>query len=215
MNNKLLKENYEDIRKALYIIDMNNGFVNFGSMANPEYKNLVPHQLLMIEKFRKENQLVNFVLEGHDKFAKEFNNYPKHCILGTEEAELIPEFSSEQNKDMTKTYYKNSINGMLNKRLQEDIKKLKNLKEVVIEGVCADLCVMDFARTYSRYIDEINKDLKIFVVENAIDTYDAPDHNREEWLEISKKVMKQAGVLLVTDIEDLERKEKKLELTFK
>lgn len=215
MKNYLFKEKYEDIKKALYIIDMNNGFVNFGSMANQEYKKIVPYQLKMIDKFRREKQLVNFILEGHKEDATEFNLYPKHCIMGTDEASLIPELIGEQNKDRTEVYYKNSINGMLNPKLQDDIKKLKNLKEIVIEGVCADLCVMDFARTYSRYLDEINKEAKIFVVENAIDTFDAPNHNRVEWLEIARKVMEQAGIIIVPDIEDLERKEKELKLTLK
>lgn len=215
MKNDLFKEKYEDIKKALYIIDMNNGFVNFGPMANQEYKKIVPYQLKMIDKFRREKQLVNFILEGHKEDATEFNLYPKHCIMGTDETSLILELIGEQNKDRTEVYYKNSINGMLNHKLQDDIKKLKNLKEIVIEGVCADLCVMDFARTYSRYLDEINKEAKIFVVENAIDTFDVPNHNRVEWLEIARKVMEQAGIIIVPDIEDLERKEKELKLTLK
>ena len=209
------KETYKNIRKALYIIDMNNGFVNFGNMANPKYNELVNEQLKLINKFRKENQLVNFVLEGHTTDSIEFDSYPSHCVLGTKEVELIPEFIDEQNKENTRTYYKNSINGMLNRNLQDDIKNQDNLNEIVIGGVCADLCVMDFARTFSRYLDEINRRAKIFVVENTIDTYDSLEHNREEWMDIAKKVMTQAGIIMVPNIEELERKEKELGLILK
>lgn len=215
MDRKSKKEVYENIRKALYMIDMNNGFVNFGNMANPKYNELVNEQLKLINKFRKENQLVNFVLERHTTDSIEFDSYPSHCVLGTKEAELIPEFIDEQNKENTRTYYKNSINGMLNRNLQDDIKNQDNLNEIVIGGVCADLCVMDFARTFSRYLDEINRRAKIFVVENTIDTYDSLDHNREEWMDISKKVMTQAGIIMVPNIEELERKEKELGLILK
>ena len=215
MDRKSKKEVYENIRKALYMIDMNNGFVNFGNMANPKYNELVNEQLKLINKFRKEKQLVNFVLEGHTTDSIEFDSYPSHCVLGTKEAELIPEFIDEQNKENTRTYYKNSINGMLNRNLQDDIKNQDNLNEIVIGGVCADLCVMDFARTFSRYLDEINRRAKIFVVENTIDTYDSLDHNREEWMDISKKVMTQAGIIMVPNIEELERKEKELGLILK
>lgn len=202
-----MKKN-EEFKKALYMIDMNNGFVNFGAMANPKYNELVPEQLKMIEKFRKENEMVNFILEAHDENAIEFKNYPAHCIKGTKEAELIPEFINEQNKENTRTYYKNSINGMLNRNLQKEIKTLKNLREIVVEGVCADLCVMDFARTYLRYLDEINKEATMFVVKQAIDTFDAPGHNREEWINIACKIMEQAGAIVVENIEELEEKEK-------
>ncbi len=215
MDRKSKKEVYENIRKSLYMIDMNNGFVNFGNMANPKYNELVNEQLKLINKFRKENQLVNFVLEGHTTDSIEFDSYPSHCVLGTKEAELIPEFIDEQNKENTRTYYKNSINGMLNRNLQDDIKNQGNLNEIVIGGVCADLCVMDFARTFSRYLDEINRRAKIFVVENTIDTYDSLDHNREEWMDIAKKVMTQAGIIMVPNIEELERKEKELGLILK
>lgn len=215
MDRKSKKEVYENIRKALYMIDMNNGFVNFGNMANPKYNELVNEQLKLINKFRKENQLVNFVLEGHTTDSIEFDSYPSHCVLGTKEAELIPEFIDEQNKENTRTYYKNSINGMLNRNLQDDIKSQDNLNEIVIGGVCADLCVMDFARTFSRYLDEINRRAKIFVVENTIDTYDSLEHNREEWMDIAKKVMTQAGIIMVPNIEELERREKELGLILK
>ena len=215
MDRKSKKEVYENIRKALYMIDMNNGFVNFGNMANPKYNELVNEQLKLINKFRKENQLVNFVLEGHTTDSIEFDSYPSHCVLGTKEAELIPEFIDEQNKENTRTYYKNSINGMLNRNLQDDIKNQDSLNEIVVGGVCADLCVMDFARTFSRYLDEINRRAKIFVVENTIDTYDSLEHNREEWMDIAKKVMTQAGIIMVPNIEELERKEKELGLILK
>ena len=205
----MTKEDVEFL-KALFIIDMNNGFVNFGPMANPKYNDLVPEQQALIEMFREEDELVNFILENHDKNALEFVSYPEHCVEGTEEAKLIPEFQDEENKDNTRTYYKNSINGMLNRTLQYDIKTLEKLKMIVLAGVCGDLCVMDFGRTLLRYLDEINHDLKVFVVKSCIDTFDAPGHNREEWLEIAYKVLEQAGAVVVEDVEDLKGKVKQL-----
>lgn len=205
----MTKEDVEFL-KTLFIIDMNNGFVNFGPMANPKYNDLVPEQQALIEMFREEDELVNFILENHDKNALEFVSYPEHCVEGTEEAKLIPEFQDEENKPNTRTYYKNSINGMLNRTLQDDIKALEKLKMIVLAGVCGDLCVMDFGRTLLRYLDEINHDLKVFVVKSCIDTFDAPGHNREEWLEIAYKVLEQAGAIVVEDVEDLKGKVKQL-----
>ena len=205
----MTKEDVEFL-KALFMIDMNNGFVNFGPMANPKYNDLVPEQLALIEMFRDEDELVNFFLENHDKKALEFVSYPEHCVEGTEEAKLIPEFQNEENKPNTRTYYKNSINGMLNRTLQDDIKSLKKLKMIVLAGVCGDLCVMDFGRTLLRYLDEINHDLKVFVVKSCIDTFDAPGHNREEWLDIAYKVLEQAGAVVVEDVDDLKGKVKQL-----
>ena len=204
--------NYEEVEKVLYNIDMNNGFVNFGPMANPKYNGLVKEQLKLIEKMRKEKGIVDFILEGHTEDALEFKTYPKHCILGTSEAELIPELINEQHKINTYTFYKNCINGMLNLEVQEQIKRLKNLKEIIYSGVCADLCVMDFARTNARFLDQINKKVKLFVVKSTIDTFDAPNHNRQEWNEIALKVMEQAGIEVVENVDELEKREKQLGL---
>jgi len=206
------KLNYEEVEKVLYNIDMNNGFVNFGAMANPKYNELVPQQLKLIEKMRKEKGIVNFILEGHNEDALEFKTYPKHCILRTPEAYLIPELINEQDKLNTYTFYKNCINGMLNLEVGEQLKQLKNLREIIYSGVCADLCVMDFARTNARFLDQINKDVKLFVVKSTIDTFDAPGHNREEWLNISYKIMQQAGIEVVENVEHLIEREKQLGL---
>lgn len=204
--------NPDEVEKTLYVIDMNNGFVNFGTMANPAYNSLVPEQLRMIEKIRREKGQINFILEGHREDSLEFKNYPEHCIIGTKEAELVPELLPEQSKVNTNTYYKNCINGMLTGEVGKELEKLKKLREVVFEGVCADLCVMDFARTYARYLDQINKEVKLFVVKNAIDTFDAPGHDRREWLDIAYKVMAQAGIEVVESFEQLEDREKTLGL---
>ena len=206
------REKYERISKILFMIDMNNGFVNFGPMANPKYNELVPEQLRMLEKFRREKQQIDFILEGHSPTANEFKTYPPHCIIGTQEAEVIPEFKDYLTLPNMKVFYKNSINGMLNLSVQEQLRMLKDLREIVIEGVCADLCVMDFSRTCARYLDEIDKDTKLFVVRNAIDTYDSPEHNRDEWIEIAEKVMTQAGIIVVDNIEQLEKKERQYSL---
>lgn len=202
----------KEYRKALYNIDMVNGFVNFGPMANPNYNNLVKEQLKIMEDFRKENEGIFLVGEGHTKNALEFKSYPEHCVLGTEEAEFIPEITPYRELPTTRIYRKNSINGILIDDVRRDIQEMKNLKEVVFMGVCEDLCVMDFARTYARYLDEINHEATLYVVANTVDTFDAPNHNRTEWKKIARMVMEQAGITYVENYEELKEKEKTLGL---
>lgn len=204
-----LLKNY---KKALYMVDMNNGFVNFGAMSNPEYNKLVPEQQKLIGKMRREEELVTFILEGHTEDSIEFDNYPGHTIIGTKEAELIPEYKDEPEKENTLVFYKNCINGMLNRQLQDIIAQLENLKEVIFSGVCTDLCVLDFARTLARFLDEINHRAKLFVVKSTIDTYDAPGHNRDEWTRMALMFMEQAGIEVVENVEHLEEREKSLGL---
>ena len=202
----------EEYKRALYNIDMVNGFVNFGPMANPNYNNLVKEQLKLMEDFKKEKEGIFLVGEGHLENALEFKNYPKHCVLGTDEAEFIPELKPYIQLPNTRIYRKNSINGMLNNQVRKDIVAMKNLKEVIFMGVCEDLCVMDFARTCARYLDEINQEATLYVVANTVDTFDAPNHNRLEWKKIARMVMEQAGITYVENYEELKEKEKTLGL---
>lgn len=200
-----MKNNYT---KLGVVIDMNEGFVNQGAMANPTYNKLVPEQLRVIDKVRSEGGEIMFINEGHNPNSVEFNTYPAHCILGTPEVELIPELKPELEKEDTEIFHKNCINGMLNRNVQDRIAQLEYVKEIILMGVCADLCVADFGRTLARYLDQLDREVKIFVVESAIDTFDAPGHNREEWMKVAKMFLEQAGIIYVADSNELEKQEK-------
>lgn len=199
--------------KAIYNIDMVKGFVDFGAMANPMYRALTAEQLNIMFDLAHDNEALNFIGEGHEEAATEFLTYPKHCLLNTPEAEFIEEFKPFLELPNTRTYRKNSINGMLNNHVRKDLKDMKNLKEIIFMGVCEDLCVMDFARTCARFLDEINRKVNLFVVANTVDTFDAPNHNREEWKKIARMVMEQAGITYVENYEELKERERVLKLT--
>ena len=198
---KKLERMKEDIKakqlseytKAIYNIDMVKGFVDFGAMANPMYRVLIAEQLKIMFDLVPDNEALNFIGEGHKKDATEFKPFLE-----------LPN---------TRIYRKNSINGMLNEEVRKDLEDMKNLKEIIFMGVCEDLCVMDFARTCARYLDEINRKVNMFVVANTVDTFDAPNHNREEWKKIARMVMEQAGITYVENYEELKERERVLKLT--
>ena len=206
------KKNLEDFKRCVYNIDMVEGFVNIGAMSNKDYNLLVPAQKEIMDDIRKDDELITFIGEAHEENAQEFKSYPPHCEVGTIEADFISDFQEYLEYVNALVYRKNSINGMLNPKLLEDLKRMKNLREVIFTGVCEDLCVMDFARTYSRYMDEINRPVKMFVLESAVDTFDAENHNREHWKSIAREVMESAGIQYVKDMEELKNEERKLKL---
>ena len=78
-----------------------------------------------------------------------------------------------------------------------DIDKMENLEEVIIIGCCTDICVLNLAIPLQNYFDQKDRNITITVPKNAVETYDAPNHNREEYNEIAFKLMKQAGINLV------------------
>ena len=61
--------------------------------------------------------------------------------------------------------------------LAEDIQKLKNVEEIVLVGCCTDICIINIAMPLDIYFDDLNRDVKVIVPKNAVETYDSPDHN--------------------------------------
>ena len=200
----------EDFSKIGYIIDMVNGFVYEGAMHDDYIAHTIDEQIKLIKTLKEEKQGVALIGEWHDKDCAEFITYPAHCVKGTSEAEFVEGIKEFENDSLV--YKKNSTNGIFAPGLLDDLNKMKNLKEVVIGGCCTDICVLHFVLSLKTYFNQTNRDVKVFVVESATETYNAPNHNRVEYNELAYKLMKQNGVYVVKDLKELKEKENALGL---
>ena len=181
------------MKKLLLIIDMVNGFVKEGALADKYINNITPNIIKLIEEYSKNNDDIISIQEGHSNNSKEFESFPLHCVLGTEEAEVIEELVPY--KENMKIIRKNSTCGFVTKEFLEYIKQNeKELEEIVLTGCCTDLCVMNFALPLKNYINEHDLNIKVIVYENCVETYDAPNHNREEYNDMAFKIMKLNGI---------------------
>lgn len=195
--------------KVLYVIDMVNGFVKEGIMHDNYIAHTVESQIDLIGKFLKEKQIIALVKDTHLNNCIEFESFPPHCIKGSSEAQLIDEIKKYEKDSLV--YEKNSTSAMYAPKLIEDLDKMDGLKEVVICGCCTDICVLNFAIPLKNYFNQNNKSIKIYVVKDATETYDSATHNREEYNEMAYKLMSQAGIKIVKNIDELEREEKENE----
>lgn len=186
------------MKKLLLVIDMVNGFVKEGALADKEINNITPNIINLIKEYVQEGNDIISIQEGHNENSKEFENFPKHCILGTEEAELIEELKPY--KSNMKVIRKNSTSGFLTKDFYNYIKNNENnIKEIALCGCCTDLCVMNFAIPLKNYINENDLDMEVIIYKNAVETYDAPNHNRKEYNEIAFKIMEQNGIKIIKE----------------
>ena len=200
----------KNYNKVLYVVDMVKGFVNEGVMHDKYIGHTIEEQIKLIKKFKNEKQGVALIKDNHEKDCIEFSTFPPHCIIGTSEADLVDELQ-EYEKDSL-VYAKNSTSAIFAPHLLEDIKAMKSLKEVVVVGCCTDICVLNFVIPLKNYFNQVDRDVKIFVVENATETYGASNHNRDEYNEMAYKLIRQSGVEVVKNIKELEEKEKLLGL---
>ena len=200
----------KDYYKIGYIIDMVNGFVYEGAMHDEYISHTEDAQVEFIESLLKERQGVALIGEWHPENSVEFLTYPAHCKIGTSEVDFVKSLQKYENKALV--YRKNSTNGIYAPGLIEDLEKMKNLKEVVIGGCCTDICVLHFVLSLKTYFNQMNRDIKTFVVESMTETYDAPNHNREEYNELAYRLMKQNGIEVVKNLKELKERETQLGL---
>jgi len=186
-------------KKLLIIVDMINGFVTEGALADPEIAKIVPEITRIIDQTIEEGGHVAFVKDTHHEKSKEFESFPTHCIKGTREAELIDELKPYEDLGLGTSYEKNSTSTIFAKGFLKDIESMTELNEIVIVGCCTDICIANLAIPLKNFLNENDRDIKIVVPENAVETYNAQWHDRNEWNLMALAMMKQSGVEVVKE----------------
>ena len=181
IENEKRKEELKEIKRLLINIDMVNGFVKEGALASPSIQRIVPENVARVREFINSKEgAVAFIRDAHTKNAVEFNTFAPHCLKGSLESELVDELRIYERFALT--YLKNSTNFVFAPGFINDITAMENLKEVVLNGCLTDFCVKNGGITLRDYFDQNDRNVKIYVEEVGVDTFDAPGHNREEGL---------------------------------
>ena len=191
-----MKKDLNKVEELLLVVDMVNGFVIEGPMADPYIQHIIPAiRREMVNFINDDTKDVVVIKEGHNKGAVEFNSYPEHCVKGTKEAELCPELL-----DLEKychTVSKNSTSAIWADGFMDLVKQMinKKLKKVVITGCCTDICVINLAIPLKMFFNQFNIDVEVIVYENAVETFNIPGvHERDEWNQMAMKFLQQAGI---------------------
>lgn len=190
----------EELEKLLVVVDMVNGFIKKGAMADPYINHITPKLIKLIEKTLNEKEGVAFIKDTHNINSSEFNKFPVHCVKGSGEEELIDELKPYENDSLS--YEKNSTSTIFAKNFLKDIDAMKKLREVIITGCCTDICVLNLAIPLTNYFDENDKKIDVIVRSDLVETYNSESHNREEYNEMSLKLMRQAGIKIRRDINE-------------
>jgi nicotinamidase-related amidase len=182
----------EELEKLLIVVDMVNGFVREGVMSSKNIEHIIPRIEQLVKKAKEREEGVVFIKDTHNPDSLEFKKFPPHCLKGTSESELVSELKPYEGESMV--YEKNSTSTMFAPGFMNDIEKMKKLREVIVTGCCTDICVLNLVIPLTNYFDQNNRDVRVSVYEDAIETYDAPNHSAEEYNQMSLKLMRQAGI---------------------
>ncbi len=199
-NEKLLIKNLAVYEEAFIVVDMVNGFAREGMLASPLVEAIIPNVVSYVEDARKNKKcLVVFIKDTHDKDSVEFKRFENkpHCLRGTKEAELVDELVPFEEDAIS--FEKNSTSFMFGKNpnfkygFMEMLDGLENLKKVQICGCCTDICDINGVLPMMNYFDENNRNIEVELLEDAIETYDAPWHNRDLYTDAAYLLLEQQG----------------------
>ena len=127
------------MKKALIVIDMLNDFLLKDSpMYVQAGREIIKNIKRKIALFRKENLPIIYVCDAHDINDKEFEVWPKHCIINSYGAEIIDELRPKANeiiirKTRYSAFYKTNLDEILDKH------KIDILE---ITGILTHICVL-------------------------------------------------------------------------
>lgn len=172
--------NWEDIapqatHTAVFSVDMINGFCHEGALASPRVKNIIPAVVAIFQEAYALG-VREFILaqDAHTPASVEFADFPPHCQQGTLEAENIPELAQLPFAALYKTFAKNSLNAFHATELNAWLAQQKDLQIAIVVGDCTDLCVYQTAMHLKLHANAHNRNLRVIVPANAVQTYDTP-----------------------------------------
>lgn len=143
---------------GLVIVDEVNGFatVGAGSLApqtpNEQVSRMVEETNRIAHGFASLNRPMLAFLDTHEP-GKPEPPYPPHCEKGTGEEELVPQLKWLESEPMATLVRKDCINGFIGSFLSDGSNAVlewiqsNQVKNVLVVGICTDICVMDFVLT--------------------------------------------------------------------
>ncbi|MEK6590247.1 MAG: isochorismatase family cysteine hydrolase [Nitrospinota bacterium] len=152
-------------KEVIIIVDMLKGFLEKGYplYCGGDARTIIPNVVSLLNEKRGAELI--YVCDNHAEDDEEFKMFPRHCIRGTVESELIDELKPFKGMVIPKTRY----SGFYNTPLENVLKEL-NPDVVTVVGVCTDICVMH------TVADLRNRDYHVVVPVNCVASFDEDSH---------------------------------------
>lgn len=161
-------------KTALVVIDLVNGFTREGLLQSPRVEIIVPEGARIVTTCKNLGISVIAFADCHPENSPELAVYGNHCQEGTSESELVDELKEIGGYTLIK---KNSSNGFLEPLFQQWLELNPQVTDFVVIGDCTDICIMQFCLTLKAYFNMLNRESRIVVPVNAVDTFDFELHH--------------------------------------
>lgn len=164
------------MKKALIVIDYTYDFVaDDGKLTCGKPGQAIEINIsTLIEQFIDQNEVVVLANDLHvenDPYHPESKLFPPHNIVGTKGRELYGSVKelNETYKDRVISFDKTRYSAFAGTNLDILLRE-RNVEEVVLVGVCTDICILHTA------VDSYNLGYKITIPENAVASFNEIGH---------------------------------------
>jgi nicotinamidase/pyrazinamidase len=158
--------------RVLITVDTQEGFTRKGNLASDTCTAAVPRIRKIVEEEQSSGVPVIFTKDSHREGDPEFEMFPPHCIVGTDEHELVEELR-EFEPHAAAVVQKNRYSAFHGTKLDEILRELAP-EEVHVVGLCTDICVLHTTA------DLRNRDYRVIVHRDAVETFNTPGHDNED-----------------------------------
>jgi nicotinamidase-related amidase len=159
-------------RTAVIVIDMLVGFCRHGDLYSPRYDPLVPRLRERLAAAEAGGADLIFLADTHTADDPEFRTFPRHCVKGSGEDEVIPELAEFVARGTL--VRKSTFSGFRGTDLDEVLERLAP-DVVEVAGVCTDICVLH--AVYDLRV----RGYEVIVHRDLVETYDATGHDAAEF----------------------------------
>lgn len=183
---------------GIIIIDMVNGFAKEGVLKSERIRALIPGIESLMRKGKEKGIKMIAFADNHTECSLELKSYPPHCMEGSAESNIVSELKEIGGYELIN---KNSTNGFMEDKFIVFLNKNSKIKNFIIAGDCSDICILQFILSLNAYFNNINREANIYLPYQLIDTFDLGDHYAPLYNTFAFKLMKNAGIKLVKNIE--------------
>lgn len=172
---------------GLVIVDEVNGFASVGAgplappRENPAVSRMISETDRLARSFSARGWPILAFLDSHEP-GKAEPPYPPHCEIGTGQENLVPALAWLGDCPQAQLMRKDCINGYIGAEQRDGSNIVRDwiarhrLHQVVVVGICTDICVLDFVLTLlsARNHGLVEPLRDIVVYGPGCSTYDLP-----------------------------------------
>lgn len=181
---------YTKDNTTIFSIDMNNGFAKAGNLYSKRIQALIEPTVEFFKSAKDKGIKIIGITDTHLLDALEFSTYPPHCVLGTDECEIVDELKIYMDEIISK----NSTNAFFS--IPNNYETNHNY---IITGCCTDICIYQYATTLLAYFNENSIASNVIVIKPLVDTFNMEGHDGDTYNSFFINSLVAAGVQVAAE----------------